>query len=625
MSRRFYLYLALAGSLIIAGVAAIRITAHQSAPVRVMAAGQPADFTQFFDGQSHPLSARFTSLDAARAIYPAAKALTDEEFPLLLQKVVDDSSFLDSLAGGISAIDLPAGVAQWDRSVNLRGKSILIRGQGSMQTALRATKIVPYFLTYPVAHVLPTIIDGPSGEKALKLNGTMAEGSYNLSDIHFSDFTSLAGVTFECWVKLNSLPGEWDLRSVFTCGGSLDGTTATHNDITAAPFFFTVGGVTKVRLFAMQDGTPSYSDFPVTITVGDWFHFAVTLEGATRKVWVGGQLVGTHTGPANQIRQPWEDITVGMRPAGGWPEGWPIEKVIDGAISCFRVSNKCRYTAAFTPPAGAPAIDGNTICTLDLGGVDGITAGVSSVYGKGQVLWRYGDYAGDTAGSGISGMRFVGGTFGLYAYGLHNSHLHDLSSFMCRYPIFLRGHSFQNQISNVNFQFARNGITTTQISDCSIYNAQISYSKAFAVVSKESKLSIRNSWFYSSGAGNVLAKDTTVSFLDSWTTDEAQGGATTFGALLAANCAAVSVRNCYFWAREPGTPLVTLWSCHAGSIRDTVLDITNDVSPELIHISGNAPRTKFLTDGISKGPIQAPYTGPLTNKPQWVKSLDEVP
>src|SRR5262245_59183293 len=130
-----YLFVVLA----VAAVAAVvlgrpekNVPERQQAPMRP--AGQPADFGQFFDGQSHPLSSRFSSLDDARRIYPRATDLAAEEFPLLLQRTIDEAALLDSLAGGIPPIELPSGVALWDRPVTIKGKQIRIVGRGMMQT-----------------------------------------------------------------------------------------------------------------------------------------------------------------------------------------------------------------------------------------------------------------------------------------------------------------------------------------------------------------------------------------------------------------------------------------------------------------------------------------------------------
>jgi hypothetical protein len=63
------------------------------------------DFGAFFDGASHPLSARFATLTAARVIYPFAVSLSDESDGVALQAAINTCP--SSLGGAV--IELPAG------------------------------------------------------------------------------------------------------------------------------------------------------------------------------------------------------------------------------------------------------------------------------------------------------------------------------------------------------------------------------------------------------------------------------------------------------------------------------------------------------------------------------------
>ena len=101
----------------------------------------------------------------------------------------------------------------------------------------------------------------------------------------------------------------------------------------------------------------AYNESPTTNTVassqqmsvGKFYHVAVTRSSGTIYLWVNGVSAGsgTHGGT-------FRFTTIGA--LGGYSGA-----AVDGFISNLRVSNNARYTSAFTPPTSALSVDGNTI------------------------------------------------------------------------------------------------------------------------------------------------------------------------------------------------------------------------------------------------------------------------
>ncbi|HEY4252946.1 MAG TPA: hypothetical protein VGM87_17175 [Roseomonas sp.] len=81
------------------------------------------------DGQSHPLSERFRSLEAARAVFPKAEALTDEIDWCALQAAIDRA---DAQGGGV--VHVPNGGRGYvlNRGLIVNPNKVTMRGDGSL-------------------------------------------------------------------------------------------------------------------------------------------------------------------------------------------------------------------------------------------------------------------------------------------------------------------------------------------------------------------------------------------------------------------------------------------------------------------------------------------------------------
>jgi hypothetical protein len=88
------------------------------------------------DGNTHPLSAFFSSLAAAKAVYPAAAALTDELDWAATQKAVDHAA----TSGRGCQVYVPRGQYQMNRSLLMKASSSPVQGVGLRGDGYDATR-----------------------------------------------------------------------------------------------------------------------------------------------------------------------------------------------------------------------------------------------------------------------------------------------------------------------------------------------------------------------------------------------------------------------------------------------------------------------------------------------------
>lgn len=581
-----------------------------------------------FDGASHPLSSRFGSLSRARRVYPLAQSLEDEIDLCAIEKAVNLLTQQDVQIGGIPKLKLPAGVAYINRPIILGSRRVNVEGAGPAQTVLHATTQCPFFMSYPDATPTPVIVDGPNGTKALDLSGTSisSDGFFNLSDVAQADFTTYgSGKTFELWAKMDTLPPEGEARELgLYCSGCLYGDLA-FSDMTLYPQVFTSGGVLKLRLFSMVKGLQDFGDIPLTgVTAGTWHHYAFTIVGDTRKLFLDGVLIGSRvTANTGQTRSPWENITVGRMPRGGIFEGGSFLPTIDGQIRGIRISNNERYTGTFTPYTGDPPVDSNTLCVLDLNNVSGILAKTKSGIQQpldGYTIWRKGAYSGDITGANISNLGFHMGTMGWYAYGVHDIHTRGLYSYLTRYPLYFTAHSFRNTVSDVYFGQCRIGVVTTAVSPLEVYNAQIS-GCVFAVASEESQLKVADCFTHACTTAHVYCAGAPCVLDNYFPTDETQVIPTTYGAFLGIACYSVSIRDSLLFFGTSTDKVINLHSCDAGSLTNVTAYGSAGVT-EIVAFTGNAPKKNVIVSGFITY-ANFSLSTILTTKPHYINNLDK--
>jgi hypothetical protein len=161
--------------------------------------------------------------------------------------------------------------------------------------------------------------------------------------------------TFETWFKTTSPGGLSRIAGSGYLGtmSSTDGYMITINSDSHNAVFY--GKFQNTDLFGI-------SNF-AQVTDGNWHHFAVTWDSASRslRVFTDGNLGETKT-TAGRLVIGTSPFMVGRTP-GGFPLGGPI------TIDEVRLSDTVRYTANFTP-ATSFSVDSNTVAYWNFGAVE---------------------------------------------------------------------------------------------------------------------------------------------------------------------------------------------------------------------------------------------------------------
>ena len=92
------------------------------------------------DGQSHPLSDTYATLEAAQADFPAAEALTDEQDWAAIQSKLDTFNLVSGEETG-GTVYLPEGHYIINKTLTIRGPGVTLKGAGKIRTYLEYTPL----------------------------------------------------------------------------------------------------------------------------------------------------------------------------------------------------------------------------------------------------------------------------------------------------------------------------------------------------------------------------------------------------------------------------------------------------------------------------------------------------
>lgn len=145
--------------------------------------------------------------------------------------------------------------------------------------------------------------------------------------------------TMEMWVYPNSLPATSGIDILLMKGIS------SSSNLEFQFLFFNNAGTTRLRFNYSTDGiNPQILDATSgNITVGQWYHIAITRSGSTITFWLNGVNVGSSTVTATFFTGT-GTFSIAANPIGG--------NSVDGYVSDVRlVKGTAVYTTAFTPPS----------------------------------------------------------------------------------------------------------------------------------------------------------------------------------------------------------------------------------------------------------------------------------
>ncbi len=81
----------------------------------------------------------------------------------------------------------------------------------------------------------------------------------------------------------------------------------------------------------------------VNLSLGQWYHVAVSYDGTTARLFINGQLVDSSTDPDFDLTSSTHALNIGARYWGSY------SRYLDGKIDEIRISDTARYTSNFTP------------------------------------------------------------------------------------------------------------------------------------------------------------------------------------------------------------------------------------------------------------------------------------
>ena len=198
---------------------------------------------------------------------------------------------------------------------------------------------------------------------ASKIGGVSAYFDGGTDDYILVDHTQFShaysdNFTYECWVRLDSLP------SLFT----MLATGSTRGDYLS---IYKKSGTWTLH-GAFSNGSAIY--YPIynigsTPTANTWYHVAVVKDGASIKLFWDGTELTTNNGSAGTMTtdKGWD----GISRIGDWAGGSNYATL--GYIDEVRWSNTARYTSGFTPSTTAFANDADTLLLVHMDGQNNST------------------------------------------------------------------------------------------------------------------------------------------------------------------------------------------------------------------------------------------------------------
>lgn len=165
----------------------------------------------------------------------------------------------------------------------------------------------------------------------------------SIGAIGTSDFT------VESWIYTTTLAGE---RGPFQISDTAGGIKPSY----ASGISASLGGVGSIGFIACNVLGTSISSSSAVIAINTWYHFAITRQSGSVRMFVNGVLVGGPTTVSGSIAA--QNIVMGCY--------YSLSYLWNGYLSNFRLVNGTAvYTANFTPPA-APltAITNTSLLTL---------------------------------------------------------------------------------------------------------------------------------------------------------------------------------------------------------------------------------------------------------------------
>jgi hypothetical protein len=226
-----------------------------------------------------------------------------------------------------------------------------VDGQALTPTAFGASSIYNQWLPKKYAGTygtngfyLPFTNTTPTTTYAGSFNGsTQYLNVDSIGAIGTSDFT------VESWIYTTTLAGE---RGPFQISDTAGGIKPSYASGIAA----SLGGVGSLGFITCNVLGTSISSSSAVIAINTWYHFAITRQSGSVRMFVNGVLVGGPTTVSGSIAA--QNIVMGCY--------YSLSYLWNGYLSNFRLVNGTAvYTAAFTPPvAPFTAITNTSLLTL---------------------------------------------------------------------------------------------------------------------------------------------------------------------------------------------------------------------------------------------------------------------
>lgn len=173
--------------------------------------------------------------------------------------------------------------------------------------------------------------------------------------------------TIETWVYWTALPTASNTQAIFALQDA--------SNTTALVALTNVAGTTKTALYlSSSSGVPldlasNLAGIKTSWSTGTWYHFALSFDGATYRLFVTGTL-DSSVSSGTRIYGGCNTFYLGVNNNTGTPLWY-----LNGNLDEFRISPCARYTANFTAPSAAFAMDGDWLDTTVMAMTSNATAG----------------------------------------------------------------------------------------------------------------------------------------------------------------------------------------------------------------------------------------------------------
>jgi len=284
----------------------------------------------------------------------------------------------------------------------------------------------------------------------LNLKDLLSNGGYYSPNAGAIPLNGLSAFTFEAFINWRPTASDNTNFIISSAGAAMDAAF-----IPAGALYMSVSGSSSgpgtINVGVKLSNTEYTLTVPNAINPNTTYHTALTYNGSTIRLFVGGKLVAAQNATGQLVENPDEDLFL-----GGQTEGWPdLGSALShwlGQIDSVRLSYVARYTANFLPPTNKLSLDASTLLLLNFTTQNDAFIKADYVRGSSNAWSAVRSYAFSLGpGQTVRDMTLLGGSMGLMAVHSPGSEFKNLNISISEFVgMKLFSNDFLSRIVDVN-------------------------------------------------------------------------------------------------------------------------------------------------------------------------------